>query len=311
MIALSPEQAAWLKTLVTQLYLPHDYYLTPVRMGLTPDGKKDPRPLCPYTGWRSVTQTLETVDVWFSDLPIPFNGFLARAADMLVLDTDSPETTRAIAELIERGKLPATRWVVATGRGYHFYYVNVDALPSRSGPGIDIQTTVSRFDDETNGKGVMVAGSWHPVRKCVYELVDFGAQVEPTEFRHEHMAALEQEGAIEPEKPPRQNVWTSNHDEDPERFRGMLLLLPPQDEPTFFKVATSLLTVFRPEEVVGWAALGAKYRPVQDRQKIEGWAKKMNRGRITIGTAIHYYQSSGAYSQRLADAAYHMARISS
>ena len=91
MIALGPEQTAWLKTLATDLYLPQGYFLTPARMALTPDGKKDPRPLFPYTGWRSVTQTLETVEAWFSDLSLPFNGFLARSADMLVLDTDSPE----------------------------------------------------------------------------------------------------------------------------------------------------------------------------------------------------------------------------
>lgn len=54
---LTAEQAAWLKTLATDLYHANGHYLTPVRMGRTAEGRKDPRPLMPYTGWREIEQT--------------------------------------------------------------------------------------------------------------------------------------------------------------------------------------------------------------------------------------------------------------
>ena len=307
MIALSPEQAAWLKTLATGLYLPHGYFLTPVRMELTPEGKKDPRPLEPYTGWRDRPQKAADIEAMFRALSA-FNALLARSEDMLVVDTDDLKRTGAFAEGIAAGALPTTNWISETGRGYHMYYTNPDGLTSRSGPGIDIQTTISHVG-VTNGKGVLTIGSWHPVRKRCYELVDIGSTVSPGVFRAEHMAMLEQLGLIQREPPPRPPTPRITGIGDPVRYRGLLALQPPDDEPTFFRIAASLLTVFPSEEVIGWAALGAKHHPTQDRRKIEGWARNASKGAITIGTAIHYYQNSGAYSQRVADAEYHMRRI--
>ena len=308
---LTKEQAAWLKTVAVDLYHRRGYYLTPVRNALTDDGRKDPRPLCPYTGWRNATQTMETLERWFAGFPLPFNALLARGEDMLVVDTDCDDVTRRFAELVTSAKVPATKWAVTSGRGLHFYYSNPDKLHSRSGPGIDIQTTESRFGEETNGKGIMVAGSWHPVSRRVYELVELGGEVEPAPFLGEHMEALVEAGLIAPEEPPRLTAWPRTSDREPERYRRMLSLPPPQDEPTFFRIATSLLTVFAPEQVVAWASSGAKYRPAEDRRKIEGWARNAAKGAITIGTAIHHYQGAGGYSQRIADAEYWMARITS
>lgn len=308
---LRREQAAWLRTVAVDLYHPQGYYLTPVRNALTDEGRKDPRPLFAYTGWRDDVQTGDTVEQWFSVFSGRFNALLARAGDMLVVDTDSDDATRRFAELVTLGRVPATRWVVMSGRGAHFYYRNPDGLHSRSGSKIDILTTVSRSGEETNGKGIMVAGSWHPVSRRVYELVDLGGQIGPAPFRGEHMASLEEAGLIAPEEPTKRSAWVPVGHSDPERYRGMLSLPPPQDEPTFFRIATSLLTVFASEPVLGWASLGAKYRPAEDQRKIEGWARNAAKGAITIGTAIHHYQSAGVYSQRIADAEYRMARIAS
>jgi len=306
---LTKEQAAWLKTVAVHLYHRQGYYLTPVRNALTDEGRKDPRPLCAYTGWRDDVQTEDMVERWFSVFPVRFNALLARARDMLVVDTDSDDSTRRFAELVTLRRVPATMWVVTSGRGSHFYYRNPDGLHSRSGSKIDILTTASRSGEETNGKGIMVAGSWHPVTRRVYELVDLGGDFEPSTFSGEHMEALESAGLIAPEKPPRPTAHLRANDCDPERYRGMLSLPPPQDEPTFFRIATSLLTVFAPDQVVAWASIGAKYRPAEDRRKIEGWAMNAAKGPIGVGTAIHYYQSAGVYSQRIADAECRMSRI--
>ena len=131
---LSPEQAIWLETLATGLYHAAGYYLTPVKVTATPDGRKDPRPLMPYTGWREIGQTPEEIASWFV-APLYFNTLLARSEDMLVVDTDSPATTKAFAKGIAVGVLPSTDWVTTTGRGHHFYYTNPDRLVSRTGPG--------------------------------------------------------------------------------------------------------------------------------------------------------------------------------
>ena len=83
---------------------------------------------------------------------------------------------------------------------------------------------------------------------------------------------------------------------------GLLALPPPDDEPTFFKVATSLLTMFSEAEVLAWAATGVKSNPVQDARKIAGWARNAGSGPITIGTAIGHYKDKGLYDQRAQDA---------
>ena len=299
---LTAEQAAWLKTLATDLYHANGHYLTPVRMGRTAEGRKDPRPLMPYTGWREIEQTRDEIASWFTDPALHFNALLARSVDMLVVDTDSPATTEAFAKGIAVDALPPTDWVATTGRGHHYYYTNPDRLVSRSGPGIDVQTTCSRVG-ETNGKGVFVAGSWHPVRERCYELVDLGRDVKPGVFRAGHMWMLERAGMIAEEVPHTPSTYAPRPgDGDPERYRGLLALPPPQDEPTFFRVATSLLTMFSEAEVLAWAATGAKYDAVQDARKIAGWAGNAGSRPISIGTAIGHYGDRGLYDQRAQDA---------
>ena len=89
------------------------------------------------------------------------NGWLAFPGRFLVIDCDSEEATRRWLGLIANGIVPDTPVRVTGNRGIHFYYRNSSGI----GP-----CKLYGDTDVISGKhGVMIAGSWHPKKRGIYE----------------------------------------------------------------------------------------------------------------------------------------------
>lgn len=108
-------------------------------------------------------------DVVAFDVIYSPNGWLAFSDRFLVVDCDSEEATHRWLRLIANGIVPDTPVKVTGNRGIHFYYRNSSGIrPSK----------VYGDTDVISGKhGVMIAESWHPKKRGVYEAsnLDFDA----------------------------------------------------------------------------------------------------------------------------------------
>ena len=98
------------------------------------------------------------------------NGWLAFSDSYVIVDCDSPEATRRWEGMITDGVVPYTPVNVVGNRGTHFYYRNFSDIPF---------CKLYRDTDIISGKhGTMIAGSWHPKKQGIYEIVgalDFGS----------------------------------------------------------------------------------------------------------------------------------------